>query len=95
MNLVEVKMENFSEISRRQSEQLKELVCGKKNSERVQRKSFTKKLHQPFKYISTHTKKIREGQIPRNVKQLAGKSRLSVQNFLRRYNNREKASWIR
>lgn len=86
-------MENLSENSRRQLAESKELVCEKKNS--VQRKSITKKLHQPFKYIAAHTKTIREGQIPRNVKQITGKSRLCVQNFLWRYDNREKASWIR
>ena len=88
-------MENFSGKSRRLSVESIELVRGQKYSARVQRKSIFKKLHQPFNYISTHTKTTCEGQIHRNVKQLSGKSPLSIQNFLWRYNNREKASWIR
>lgn len=86
-----LKMENYSENSRRQSVKASEPVNNKKNSTGVTKKSITKKLHQPF----THTKKFREGQIPRSIATIAGNSHLNVQNFLWRYNNREKASWIR
>lgn len=85
-------MENYSENSKGLSVNTSGSIRNRDNCTRVHKKTFTKKLHQPF----THTtKKLREGQIPRNVKQSAGKSVLSVQKFLWRYNNKEKASWIR
>lgn len=85
-------MENYSENLKGQSVITCEPIRYRRNYTKVHKKALTKKLHQPF----THTtKNIREGQIPRNVKQSAGQSVLSVQNFLWRYNNKEKASWIR
>lgn len=85
-------MENYNENLKGLSVNTCESIRYPKNNTKVHKKLVIKKLHQPF----THTtKKLREGQIPRNVKQIAGKSELSAQNFLWRFNNREKASWIR
>ena len=84
-------MENFSEITRRQLSKSSEIEISKKVTTGVYKKSITKKLHQPF--INTHTlKNLREGQIPRYI---TGNSHFSVENFLWRYNNKEKGRWIR
>lgn len=85
-------MENYRGKSKRLAVKSIESVIGQKFSVKVHKKSNQKIFHQPF---CTHTKKLREGQIPRIIKQVAGKSDLSVQNFLWRYNSKEKASWIR
>lgn len=84
-------MENLSENYRRLSVESSEYISNKKIVTRVHLKSFTKRFHQP----NTHTKKkLIEGF--RNTRKIvAGKSHLNVQNFLWRYNNKEKASWIR
>lgn len=83
-------MENYSENLKGQLVRSEKSIISKKFSGKSK---ITKKFHQqftPFTHTHTRENKItREGQIPRSFKHL------SVENFLWRYNNKEKVAWIR
>lgn len=87
-------MENYSENTKEHSVKSVEIVIYKRFVPNVHKRSVTKfsRFHQP---IRTHTLSFRNRSQGRIFKRKVENSKLSVLNYLWRYKNKEKGSWIK